>query len=81
MLGENKNLTAREKEVLFYITKSLTNKEIASILDITHHTIKAHISAILNKLKCKNRTEAALYAMQHNLFDNLFTHQQDSKQP
>ncbi len=73
MSEENKKLTEREQEVLFYITKSLTNKEIASILDITHHTVKAHISAILYKLQCKNRTEAALYAMQHNLFDNLFT--------
>ncbi len=81
MIEINRELTSREKEVLYYLTKSLTNKEIASILDITHHTIKAHISAILNKLECKNRTEAALYAMQHNLFDNLFTHRQDSEQP
>lgn len=77
----NKQLTDRELEVLHYLTKSLTNKEMAEILDITHHTIKAHISAILRKLDCKNRTEAALYAIQHHMFDDLFTHRQDLKQP
>ncbi len=81
MTEDNQILTDREIEVLYYLTKSLTNKEISSILDITHHTVKAHISAILRKLGCKNRTEAALYAIQHNLFDNLFTHHQDLEQP
>ncbi len=81
MAGNSKTLTDRELEVLYYLTKSLTNKEIASILDITHHTVKAHISAILRKLECKNRTEVALHAMQYNLFDNLFTHRQGLEQP
>ena len=81
MIEVNRKLTSREQEVLYYLTTSLTNKEIASTLDITHHTIKAHISAILHKLECKNRTEAALYAMQHNMFDNLFTHRPDLEQP
>ncbi len=81
MIEENKILTDREIEVLYYMTKSLTNREIAAILDITHHTVKAHISAILRKLECKNRTEVALYAVQHNLFDNLFTHRPDLEQP
>ncbi len=81
MLEDDKNLTDREQEVLYYITKSLTNKEIASILDITHHTVKAHISAILRKLKCKNRTETALYALQHDLFENLLSYRPDSEQP
>ncbi len=55
-------LTQRELEVVYYLTLSYTNKEIADVLNITHHTIKAHVSAILIKLGCKNRTEAALFA-------------------
>lgn len=62
-------LTERENEVLYYLTKSLTNYEIADILNVTHHTIKAHVSAILSKLDCKNRTDAALYAQNNKLFN------------
>lgn len=71
------SLTNRENTVLFYLTQSLTNKEIAEIMNVTHHTIKAHISAILHKLSCKNRTDAALFAQKNN----LFIHHQDSEQP
>ncbi len=81
MEDDKMNLTEREQEVLYYITQSLTNKEIASILDITHHTVKAHISAILRKLRCKNRTESALYALQHDLIETLLTHRRDLEQP
>ena len=61
-----KTLTERESTVLYYLTQSLTNKEIAEILNVTHHTIKAHISSILEKLGCKNRTDAALFAHKNN---------------
>ena len=81
MEDDKMNLTEREQEVLYYITQSLTNKEIASILDITHHTVKAHISAILRKLRCKNRTGSALYALQHDLIETLLTHRRDLEQP
>ncbi len=61
----NYGLTARELEVLYFLTLCYTNKEIAKTLHVTHHTIKAHISAILIKLGCKNRTNAALFAKEH----------------
>ena len=73
----NNYLTERETEVLYYVAKSLTNREIAKILNVTHHTVKAHISAILYKLECRNRTEAALYAQRNDLLTLL----QDSKLP
>lgn len=50
-------LTEREFEVLEYLKRGLTNKEIAEILKVTHHTVKAHISSILSKFNCKNRTQ------------------------
>ncbi len=82
MSESEEQLTERETEVLYYLTKSLTNKEIAIILDVTHHTIKAHVSAILKKLQCKNRTNAALYASKHmEIFDNFTIPHQDLKQP
>ena len=61
-------LTEREEEVLEYLKQGLTNKEIGEVLHITYHTVKAHVSSILYKLHCKNRTTAALakeYAIHH----------------
>jgi len=63
----DKTLTQREKEVLIGLTNGLTNREIAENLSVTHHTVKAHISAILHKLGCKNRTDAALFAERNSL--------------
>lgn len=53
-------LTEREEEVLGCLKMGMTNKEIAEILNITHHTVKAHVSSILYKLNCSNRTMAVL---------------------
>ena len=61
------DLTSREKEVLMGLVQGLTNREIAEKLSVTHHTVKAHISAILNKLGHKNRTAAALFALTNDI--------------
>ena len=39
-----------------------SNTQIAKILDITLHTVKAHVQAILQKFKVKNRVQAAVIA-------------------
>ncbi len=56
------SLTARELEVLRLVTLGYSNLQIAKILDITLHTVKAHVQAILIKLKAKNRVQAAVIA-------------------
>ncbi|HEY2094359.1 MAG TPA: response regulator transcription factor [Thermoanaerobaculia bacterium] len=55
-------LTARENEVLHLLSAGMTNKEIASRLGITEHTIKFHVNAILGKLGAETRTEAVVHA-------------------
>jgi DNA-binding NarL/FixJ family response regulator len=55
-------LTARELEVLGLLSAGMTNKEIASRLGITEHTIKFHVNAILGKLSAETRTEAVVHA-------------------
>ncbi len=62
----NEDLTDREQEILTYLSKGMTNKEIASELCISRHTVKAHISEILRKLNLRNRINAAIYALSHN---------------
>ncbi|MDQ7129474.1 response regulator transcription factor [Mammaliicoccus sciuri] len=63
---ENK-LSKRELEVLAELVKGKTNKEIAETLFVSEKTIKTHVSHILNKLKVSDRTQAAVYAMEHQL--------------
>jgi DNA-binding NarL/FixJ family response regulator len=52
------HLTARETVVLRLIASGLGNKEIASRLDISEHTVKFHVSSVLAKLGAASRTEA-----------------------
>ena len=53
-------LTARQTQVIDYIVKGCSNKEIAYELGISEGTIKLHVSSILKILKVTNRTQAAL---------------------
>ncbi|MGJ8621083.1 MAG: response regulator transcription factor [Methylophilaceae bacterium] len=53
-------LTNREKQVALEAAKGLSNKEIARLLNITERTVKAHISASLEKLGVKDRLQLAL---------------------
>ena len=54
----NSPLTERETEVLNLLSKGLANKQIASALAISEHTVKFHVSSIYSKLNVTNRTEA-----------------------
>lgn len=58
-------LSPREMEILQYVTRGLSNKEIASRLGISHQTVKNHMTAILHKLDVEDRTQAAVYALRH----------------
>ena len=52
-------LTPREVEVLGYLARGLTNKEIGIELYVSHRTVSTHVSNLLSKLHLKNRSEAA----------------------
>jgi len=54
----NETLTERETEVLQLLSQGLANKQIASALGISEHTVKFHVSAIYTKLGATNRAEA-----------------------
>ena len=63
------DLTNREREVLGLIAKGRSNQEIADELFITLKTVKTHVSNILAKLQVDDRTQAAIYAIKHQLAD------------
>jgi DNA-binding NarL/FixJ family response regulator len=58
-------LSPREMEILQYVTRGMSNKEIAARLGISHQTVKNHMTAILHKLDVEDRTQAAVYALRH----------------
>jgi DNA-binding NarL/FixJ family response regulator len=55
-------LTDREREVLRLLAQGKRNREIAAELFIAEKTVKNHVSNILWKLECNDRTQAALFA-------------------
>ena len=61
------DLTARELEVLRLIARGMSNREIARELTVSEKTVKAHVSNVLSKLGVSDRTQAALYAVEHGL--------------
>ena len=60
-------LTPREREVLALLAQGLANKQVASRLGITEHTVKAHVAAIYEKLHAGNRAEAVVAAARRGL--------------
>jgi two-component system, NarL family, response regulator YdfI len=60
-------LTPREMEVLRLLAGGLGNKEIASRLEISEHTVKFHVASIMGKLGAASRTEAVTLGIRHGL--------------
>jgi NarL family two-component system response regulator YdfI len=60
-------LTRREREVLQMLAGGLANKEIAARLNISDHTAKFHVAAILGKLGAATRTEAVALGIRRGL--------------
>ena len=60
-------LTQRERSVLELIAKGRSNRQIGDELHLTEGTVKGYVSTILAKLKLEDRTQAALFAVEHGL--------------
>ena len=60
-------LTAREEEILGLVARGLSNREIAETLYLSEGTVKNALSRIYAKLRARDRTQAALWAVQHGL--------------
>lgn len=65
------SLSQREKEILYYISKGMTNKEIGSKLFLSEKTIRNCITGIFKKLDVKDRVQATIYALNHNIDNAL----------
>jgi DNA-binding NarL/FixJ family response regulator len=60
-------LTARELEVLRLVAAGRSNREIATSLVISEHTVARHLQNIYAKLRVSSRTAASKFAFEHDL--------------
>ncbi len=65
--SRRQQLTEREREVLEFLIKGRSNKEIASSLFISEETVKSHLKTLYGKLQVRDRTEAAIAAIRHGI--------------
>jgi PAS domain S-box-containing protein len=65
-----KDLTDREREVLFLLVQGLSTRDIAQSLSISSFTVRNHVQNILNKLNVHSRLEAVTYALEHGFVNS-----------
>lgn len=61
------DLTVRERQIVAIIRFGKLNKEIAYELGLTEGTIKEHLHRIFRKVGVNNRTELAIWALEHQI--------------
>lgn len=66
-----RDLSERELDVLYLVSKGKTNAQIAESLNLSERTVGNYISTILQKLHLTNRIELATYAVAHHLSDRM----------
>jgi DNA-binding NarL/FixJ family response regulator len=71
LTGERTRLTARELEVLQLICDGLSNRDIASRLNVSANTVAVHRANIMNTLGVHKTAELVVYALQHGLVSSL----------
>lgn len=67
--SRRRRLSDRELEVIRLVARGMNNRDVAKALAISENTVKNHMRSILDKLKLRSRTEAAMYAVRENLVD------------
>jgi two-component system nitrate/nitrite response regulator NarL len=63
--GHAAQLSTRELEILKFLVAGDSNKVIARTCNLAESTVKIHLKTILRKIRVRNRTQAAIWAMQH----------------
>jgi len=64
LLRQHFGLTLRESEVLLWIARGKSNRDIADILGLSHRTVNKHLEQVYSKLGVENRASAAIRATQ-----------------
>jgi DNA-binding CsgD family transcriptional regulator len=64
------SLTPREREVLTWLARGKTSKDVGDILKIAKRTVEAHANSAIRKLKANNRAQAIAIAMRDRLLNS-----------
>ncbi len=70
MIKRMSSLTPQQMRVLMMVSEGLLNKQIAYRLSVSEATVKAHVSAILQKLNVESRTQAVIVANRVGVVQN-----------
>jgi DNA-binding NarL/FixJ family response regulator len=65
--GGQNLLTYREEQVVALVADGLTNRDVATELGLSEHTVKKYLFRIFDKLGISNRVELVLYAFHHGV--------------
>jgi two-component system, NarL family, nitrate/nitrite response regulator NarL len=76
---DSNHLSVREIAILERIVKGDSNKHVARFFKIAEATVKAHVKAIFRKIGATNRTQAAMWAVQHRVFDQTEEFEAEAK--
>ena len=68
---KDSGITKRQYDVLQLLAKGYSNKQIATSLFLTEHTVKAHISALFSSFQAHNRTECVQIAQRRGILEKL----------
>lgn len=60
-------LTDRDLEILFHLSKGLSNKEIGDVLYLSEKTIKNNVTRLFKALDVRDRVQATIYAIEHKI--------------
>jgi DNA-binding NarL/FixJ family response regulator len=66
-VGDDIKLTTTEKEIIKFVAKGFSTREIAFTRKLSPHTVNTHRKNIMKKLKMKNSSELVMYAFQHGM--------------
>lgn len=69
--GSSRGLSGREGQILCKLLLGHSNKMIARELAISEATVKVHLKALLRKLKARNRTQAAIWAIENGYGERM----------
>ncbi len=63
-------LTMREQQILYYVARGLSNKEISAKLSLSEQTVKVHLANMLSHTGCPNRAALVSYGFERGILRN-----------
>jgi DNA-binding NarL/FixJ family response regulator len=66
-LANNSKLSKRQTQLIAMLDKGMSNRDIATDLEISEHTVKVHLWRLFRRLGVKSRTQALHYARTNGL--------------